>query len=181
MKAIDPERYRGPTPATARLLCLGLPLLLPACRTYISYVGTPLADRAEAKRVIRQTLEEQRNERAPVSVDVTDERFLAVQTRQTEAENAGIFGVAVYYARIGRVGLSLKKRVYTMFIYAADGALLLHVFTYDRASAERFMDALATMRRGTSLARSNPRSAESGSASASRASSNALPGLPLGG
>jgi hypothetical protein len=133
-----------------RLLCVGSLLLVAACRTYLPYAAKPLTSPAEARRVIQQTLEEQRDEHAPVSVDVTDERFRVVQTRETDAEDSGMFGVAVYYSRIGRVELSRKKGVYAVSIFAADGALLMHVFTYDQVSAERFIDALATMRAAAS-------------------------------
>ncbi len=131
---------------TSRLALVCVLVLLPACRTFLPYTAKPLTSPAEARRVIQQTLEEQRDEHAPVSVDVTDDRFRVVRTRETDVEDSGLFGVAVYYSKIGRVELSRRKGVYAVSIYAADDALLIHVFTYDQASAERFIDALSTMR-----------------------------------
>lgn len=128
-------------------------ITLSACRTYIPYVATPISDPAQARRVMQQTLEEQRDENAPVHVEVTNERFRVVRSREEDADEGDLYGTSVYYTRITDILLSERKGVYAVSIFGLDEALLIHVFAYDQETAERFIDALGTMRSRRNLKR----------------------------
>lgn len=121
-------------------------ITLSACRTYIPYVATPIGDPAQARRVMQQTLEEQRYENAPAHVEVTNERFRVVRSRGGNADEGDLYGTSVYYTRITDILLSKRKGVYAVSILGPDRVLLIHVFAYDEETAERFIDALGTMR-----------------------------------
>ena len=116
------------------------------------YAGKPLEDVAVAKKVIYETLEQQPGGAAPLEIEVTEEKFRIVQTRFNPIVGVRAAGVAVYFAKIADVLLSVKRGLYTVTILGPNGDSLVHVRISDQRSAERFIDALQTMRQASTLA-----------------------------
>jgi hypothetical protein len=116
-----------------------------SCRSYIPYAGRPLDSARTAQKVIYETLDQQP---AAAQVEVTDEKFRVVLNHVLGPSSA-----AIYYTQIGDVLLSKKRDVFAVTIRSVTHVALVHVYTHDQASAERFIDALETMRRSAAEAR----------------------------
>lgn len=139
--------------STAALVVL-LPLtLLFICGCFIRmpvrYSPHPLDAPAEAVEVIRQTLEEQHAPYAPIELEVDEEKITLLRGvyRPFPARSGGIHRTTIRYSTVKRVSLSKKNRWYAVTLSAETGVALLHVYTANVESAQRFMDAIETLRR----------------------------------
>jgi hypothetical protein len=117
------------------------------CRTYMPYVGRQLESTTEARNVIYQLLDQQPGSNAAIEVEVTDEKIRLLRSRSNAfLGTSGINGTTIYYSAIGGIRLSKKGNWYAITIDGKNGVALLHVYAADALVAERFIDALETMR-----------------------------------
>lgn len=123
--------------------------VLAGCRTYMTYTGQPMESTTDAERVIRELLEQQPGGNAPEQVEVGGEKFQIFRGRPLSIMGPGVDGATIYYARMGELRLSVKGKWYAVTICATNGEALLHVYAPDQHTAERFIDALETMRRAS--------------------------------
>ena len=119
-----------------------------SCRWSISYKPRSLASSAEAIEVIRQTLEEQHAQYAPIEVEVSETQLSMLRTTSNP-----LFGKSslnrrvIRFSIIAEVTLSKKGRWFAVTLAGVNGGTLLHVYTPDTQSAQRFMDAIETLQR----------------------------------
>ena len=127
---------------TVGLIALG-------CRTYLDYSGQPLTSVAEAREFIVHVLESQHGDYAPIEVEVTEEKLRVLRQRlQTFGPIPSVIGpTVIYFADIGVPRLSKKSGWFAITILAPNGHVWMHVYTADLKTAERFIDALVTMKR----------------------------------
>jgi hypothetical protein len=126
------------------------------CRSYIAYHGQPLASVESAKKAIYQTLEQQPGGAAPLGVEVTDEKFRLTQMHWNPVAGSGAVGTTIYYAQVGDMVLSEKRGLFAVTIKTTTGYTLLHVYAVDQHTAERFIDALETMRKAAATVAAEP-------------------------
>ena len=133
-----------------RVLAATLLLLASSCfiRTSIRYSPRALDTSAEAMHVIYEILEGQHGQFAPIELEVTEEKLSILRTRSNPLlGTSGVHRTVIRYSTIGEVSLSRKNRWSAVTLAAENGIPLLHVYTSDAESGERFMDAIETMRR----------------------------------
>ena len=119
-----------------------------SCRTSVSYKPRTLPSSAEAIEVIRQTLETQHAQYAPIEVDVSETQFSMLRNKSNILlGTSSLNRTAVRFSSISKVALSKKNRWFAITFFAVNGAVLLHVYAPDAQSAQRFMDAIETLRR----------------------------------
>lgn len=121
-----------------------------SCRFYTDYTPRPLDSTSAARQVIYEVLEQQPGPYAATEVQLTNKKFSMSRRHATGflgMGGIGTIGTTIYYDKIGDLLLSKKRGVFTVTIRSPNRVLLLHVYTVDQASAERFIDALETMRR----------------------------------
>jgi hypothetical protein len=136
---------------------LALVLMALGCRCYMSCTPRPLESTSRAKKVIYEVLDQQPREWAAIDIEVTDEKFRLLRSVGTGflGLRPATLGTTVYYTKIGDNLLSKRRGVFAVTIRAPNRDLLVHVYTDDQASAERFIDALETMRRASAEARAS--------------------------
>jgi hypothetical protein len=112
------------------------------------YQGRLLDDATKARKIIYETLEQQPGWAAPLELEVTDEKMRLVRTRSSfMTGTSGLLPTVIYYANIADVLLSEKRGQFMVSLLGANRVALLYVYTNDQASAERFIDAVETLRR----------------------------------
>jgi DUF2075 family protein len=113
------------------------------------YTGRPVDSTGTARQIIYEVLDQQPGSNGAMEIQVTDEKFSVLRSRSNVLlGTSGIYGTTIYYTSIGEMRLSRKRAWFAVTIRGANGVNLLYVYTADRHSAERFIDALETMRRG---------------------------------
>jgi hypothetical protein len=119
-----------------------------SCRTSVSYEPRALTSSAEAVEVIRQTLETQHAQYAPIEVEVSEVKLSMLRNKSNPLlGTSGLNRTVIPFSSIGEVTLSRKNRWFAVTLAAVNGFVLLHVYTPDAQSAQRFMDAIETLRR----------------------------------
>ena len=122
-----------------------------SCRTSVSYEPRTLASSAEAIEVIRQTLETQHAQYAPIEVEVSETELSMLRNKSNPLLGTSILNrTVIRFSIIGEVSLSEKNRWFAVTLAGVNGVALLHVYTPDAQSAQRFMDAVETLRRPAS-------------------------------
>ncbi|MBT4145750.1 MAG: hypothetical protein HOE45_02535 [Gammaproteobacteria bacterium] len=125
-------------------------LITSGCKT-IDYSPHVYDTPTEAMRVIYQTLEEQQDDHTPYNLEVSESKIVVFYSERASlvgviGKGAGVERKFIRYSSIGKVTLRLKNKWYTIILATVNGHELLHVHTADIESAERFIDAIETMR-----------------------------------
>lgn len=141
------------------LILITVLIFASGCRTSIDYNSSLFDTPTEAMRVIYQTLEEQQDDHTPFKLEVTETKIVIFYSERAfllggfgrggggmMGKGAGIERKFIRYSSIGKVSLTLKNKWYTIILAAVNGHELLHVHTADIESAQRFIDAIDTMR-----------------------------------
>ena len=132
-------------------IVLAITLLLVAasgCRTSIRYEPRALASSAEAIEIVHQTLESQHRQFAPIEVEVSETKFTMLRSTSSRLfGTSGLNRTVIRFSTIAEMSLSKKNDWFAVTFTGTNGAVLLHVYTPDAASAQRFMDAVDTLRR----------------------------------
>ena len=132
------------------IVVMAVLLILSGCfiRIPLSYEPHALASPADAMAVIHQTLEAQHAQYAPIELEVSESGFSMLRsTSNPLLGTQHLNRTAIRFSAISEVSLSKKNRWFAVTLAGANGVALLHVYTPDKASAHRFIDALDTMRR----------------------------------
>ena len=140
---------RGHRGSLLRILPVATLLLISgsSCRTSVSYNPRALASSAEAIAVIRQILEAQHGQYAPIEVEVSETKFSILRSKSNPIlGTGGLNRTVIRYSTIAEISLSKKNRWFAVTFFGVNQVALLHVYTPDVQSAKRFMDAIETLK-----------------------------------
>lgn len=110
------------------------------------YQPALMSSSSAAVRVIYDTLETQPGNHAPIEVEVNEEKMALLRARRGFFSSGTTIRTVVRYDMLGEVRLQKKKQYFVSTLFAPTGVKLLHVYMVDERTAQRFMDAVATLR-----------------------------------
>lgn len=107
---------------------------------------------AEAKEIVKQVVQEQPDELAPIKVEVTDQYFKMYATKTNAMDGYTIpWNTVIYFKNVGKVKIKQKKRWakqwYVILIMDNEKNLKYTVYTDQYTKAKSFIDALFTLKK----------------------------------
>jgi len=124
------------------------------CRIYMDYSPQPMETTDVARKAIAEILDQQPGVHAAIETEVYDDKFSILHSRANKFFGTSqVYKTTIFYASIGEMRLSHKGSWFAVTIMGRNLEPLLHVYIADRASSDRFLNALETMRRASVAAR----------------------------
>lgn len=134
------------------LLTVILLIFLTGCSTIHYSPNTANTNPTEAKEIVKEVVQEQPNELAPIKVEVTDRYFKMYATKTNVMDGYTIpWNTVVYFNNVGKVKIKQKKRWskewYVILIMDNEKNLRYTVYTAQYTKAKSFIDALFTLKK----------------------------------
>ena len=127
-------------------------LFLAVCGKVIHYApGNTVNNASQAKEIIRQIVQEQPGELAPIKVEVTDKYIKMYKIKSNQLDGYNIpWNQLIYFNSIGKVEIREKKRQskkwFVVSLMDKKKNLICTIYTAMENKAKTFIDALHTMR-----------------------------------
>lgn len=129
-------------------------LLLSGCMKRIQYSpDISSVNSVEAKEIVKQVVQEQPGELAPINVEITDRYFKMYATKSNPMNGYTIpWNTVVYFNNIGKIELKQEKKWskkwYVISIMDRNNQKRYSVFTAHEIKAKSFIDALSKLKTG---------------------------------
>lgn len=128
-------------------------IVLSICCSTIRYSPADTnTNQTEAKEIVKQVVQEQPDELAPIKVEVTDRYFKMYGTKTNAVDGYTIpWNTVVYFKNIGEIKLRRKKKWskkwFVISIMDKNNKEKYTVYTAYEIKAKSFIDALITLRK----------------------------------
>jgi hypothetical protein len=137
-------------PRFAVLCCFAIILTSCATKVSIPYNPMPISSHEEARKIIKQSFEEQPLNFRPLEINVGDD---AIRLRLSSTKKSFLAGgittvenrETYYYSSLAETTLISRRGRWQIFLSIRGGSVRRWLIFYDEAKAKKFLDALNRM------------------------------------
>ena len=134
-----------------KLLSVILMIFLIGCSNIRYSPNTANTNPTEAKEIVKEVVQEQPNELAPIKVEVTDQYFKMYATKTNAMDGYIIpWNIVVYFNNIGKIEIKQKRRWskkwFVIAVRDKNKNLRYTIYTAQESKVKSFIDALYTLK-----------------------------------